>query len=286
MKKKKLLNVLVPVGVILVFIILFLSVALSILIDSHLSDKRYKYLESLDGQTNSSNFLHIGMGDICLNGKFYDYGLRTPYSTAKSPKNLNCNYFGATDDELFYYLETDDGIDFYKSNYTNYTYEMTRSFNYEEILYHKSEKVIYRGKDGKTYIFDAFDLTDDNYEGEITTDTSRYTVTEYSAWFYCGSLKHQSFIIEDNITGEKKDIRKLKKTIEDNEHIKKLNAKYVEYVFCNDDNIYIVYDCLNVVVTFAFDFESESLTLVNWDKLEYGCGIGKTWYLDRVKFEE
>jgi len=41
-----------------------------------------------------------------------------------------------------------------------------------------------------------------------------------------------------------------------------------------------------LAVVFELDFENETLTLKNWAKVIYGRESSKTWYLDRVKFEE
>lgn len=272
--------------VILIFLGSCLLVVSAIIIDSRSADTTYKRLESFDEQINSNNFLHRAQGDFCIDGNVYDSGLKTPYSNLKVSERLECYYFGATNSELFYYVEAEKSLDFYKSNYKNSTYELIRSFNYNELLYHKSGTVIYVGNDSKTYIYDAFELTDAVYEEEIPVHTPRYTVSKYSSWFCYGKLKHQCYIIKDNVTGEEKDLRKLKNVLQNNAQVKELNAKYIEYVFCHDDSIYIVYNCVGVVVTFAFDFENETLSLVNWGKLDYGCGVGKTYYLDRVKFAE
>lgn len=231
------------------------------------------YLENLENQENSKNFIHIGNEYFDLNSKSVWIGaLRTPVS------ELYCNYFGATDNELFYYIETDEGIEFYKSNYINYTYEMTRSFNYDEILYHKCDKLIYLGKDGETYIFDGFDLTDEVYEGEIPTYMPRYTVT----------AEKKDFVIKDNETGEEKRISDLKKTFNKNEHVKKMGRfANVIYVFTHNDDIYVAYKSFDCVVVLELDFNTQDLTIMNWDNVfGFDGDYNQTWYLDRVKFEE
>ena len=244
-------------------------------VDTVANDKALEYIESIENQENSNNFFHMLTGEPGYNLNCED--VVSP--KLKSPTDwLECNYFGATDKELFYYIETDEGIEFYKSNYTDYTYEMTRSFKNEEILYHKCDKLIYLGEDGKTYIFDGFDLTDKIYQGEIPTYTQRYTVIE----------EENSFIIRDTASGKEKNTKELKKTFRKYEQIKDLGLiRSLDYVFVHDNIIYIVYSYGDVVVTFEFDFDTEQLTMVNWGVLSsFDGGLGKTWYLDRVKFAE
>lgn len=233
-----------------------------------------KYLGSIKKQENSQHFLHLcgGEKEGNVNARLMiDMLLNTPTNW------LDCNYFGATDKELFYYIETDEGIQFYKSNYIDYKYEMTRSFNSDEILYHKCDKLIYLGEDGETYIFDGFELTDEIYEGEIPTYTPKYTVTK----------EKKDFVIKYNETGEEKSISDLKKTFGQNEHVKKLGwFKSIDYVFAHGDNVYVVYSVYGLAVVFELDFENETLTLKNWAEVIYGRKSSKTWYLDRVKFAE
>lgn len=248
------------------------------------ANKTKHYFDSIEGLENHDNFFHCSYSEnaIFVNGEvIVDPLLKNPYAynSSQNSKHFDYNYFGATNEELFYFVETDEGIDFYKSNYTNYTCELTRSFNSDEILYHKCDKLIYLGKDGETYIFDGFDLTDEVYEGEIPTYTPRYTVT----------AEKKDFVIKDNETGEEKRISDLKKTFRQNEHIKKLGVlSTIPYVFTHDNDIYILYDGTFTMATviFKFDFETNSIVPVNWCvRMPYIKG-DETWYLDRVKFEE
>jgi len=191
------------------FLLGFCTITTMFMVEGIGTVKTERYLDSIGNQENSQNFFHMcaGESEFNIDGELMiDPNLKTHRYWDDG------NYFGATDEELFYYVETDVGIDFYKSNYTNWTYEMTRSFNYDEILYHKCDKLIYLGKDGETYIFDGFDLTDEVYEGEIPTYMPRYTVT----------AEKKDFVIKDNETGEEKRISDLKKTFRQNEHVKKL----------------------------------------------------------------
>lgn len=274
---KRIITCLVAVILIGALIALLIGASFAFLfsVDTMAKNKALEYIESIENQENSNEFFHVLTGEpgYNLNGEdVVGPRLKTPIGW------LDCNYFGATDKELFYYIETEYGTDFYKSNYTDYTYEMTRSFKNDEILYHKCDKLIYLGEDGKTRIFNGFDLTDEVYEGEIPTYKPRYTVTE----------DKKNFIIKDTASSEEKNTKELKKTFRKYEQIKDLGLiRSLDYVFVHDDIIYFVYSYGDLVVTFEFDFDTEKLTLVNWGVLSsFDGGLGKTWYLDRVKFEE
>ncbi len=277
MKKTRVYIIVAAIFIVVVFSILLLVASFFIakwtLIDSIGTKKTEKYLESIENQENSQQFFHLGVNDFeaNLNNAWIDSpALKTPTSY------FDCYFFGATDEELFYYVETAEGVDFYKSNYTNYTYEMTRSFNYEEILYHKCDELIYLGKDGKTHVFDGFELTDEIYEGEIPTYTPKYTVTK----------EKKDFVIKDNETGEEKRISDLKKDFRKNEHVKHFGIfANINYVFEHNEKIYVVYDVYDLMVVFELDFGSGELVLKNWSWFS-GSELFSTWYLDRVKFAE
>ena len=258
---------------------LFLIVCFGILIFAgvvvaytKMDNRKEEYLKSIETTKNSTHFFYLSTDsfEFVLNNTLVQYpNIDTPCSY------FDCVFFGAKDNELFYYVNSKNGVEFYKSNYTNYTYEMTRSFNNEEILYHKCDKLIYLGEDGKTYIFDGFDLTDEVYESEIPTYTPRYTVT----------AEKKDFIIKNNETGAEKRISDLKKTFRQNDHVKKIGlfSKIVE-VFVHEDDIYVLYESSFRVVVFKMDFDKETLEFESWCNIVYGDG--KTWYLDRVKFTE
>ena len=256
------------------FLLGFCTIITMFMVEGIGTVKTERYLDSIENQENSEHFFHLGINDFEVNLNniwMISPALSTPVSY------FDCVFFGATNEELFYFVETDKGKEFYKSNYTNYTYEMTRSFNYDEILYHKCDKLIYIGKDGEPYIFDGFDLTDEVYEGEIPTYAPRYTVT----------AEKKDFVIKNNETGEEKRIGDLKKTFRQNKHVKKLGwFKSIDYVFTHGDDIYVVYKSHGYVVVFELNFNNESLDLKNWAFVEYGKHSSETWYLDRVKFEE
>lgn len=274
-------------NVLLKLVALFLIVAIlicscigivSIFAINHIgTNKVEQYLNGIENQPNSQHFLHLTRDEVIININnkcIVDANIDT-YCGLWSKGSAEC--FGATDEELFYYIEEDNCVEFYSANYKNRTYKKTRSFNYDVILYHKNDKLIYIGEDGKNHIFDGFDLTDDVYDGEIPTNTPRYTVTS----------DKRGFIIKDNQTNEEKKTIDLKKAFKRDERVKNLGVfANIKNVFTHNDKIYVVYTSYDYAVVFELDFENQSLSLVQWGKiLSYSKGNSSTWYLDRVKFD-
>ncbi len=246
------------------------------------AQKISSYFDNIDGIENSDAIFHYFYpeGMFYINGEnIISPAFKGPYDYGSSESVHDYHYYGATSEELFYYVEVDKHIEFYRSNYNNNTYKLIRSFGKDEILYHKCDTVIYLGTDGQKHIFNAFDMTDEIYDGVVPTHEERYTITS----------TEKDFIIKDNATGEEKKTGDLNKIFRKHEYVKQLGpAPKIKYVFAHDNNVYIVY-CGTFTVAalvFKYDFETDSISLVSWcPDIAYMHG-DKTYYLDRVNFAE